>query len=257
MFEEEQQLGEMLQEGMEDPFFPEDCPVTQRVIVVSPSPGGIHELVRDLSVGCFDVLVFHHREAGIRNALSADLLVFDLTRYGEQHGALIKSLLNLETGGVPILYLIKEGKLSSLTPELARQELLVWPARPQELIYHVQRIIRSSVGRRTVASRLLVGTSPAIFKDLWIDRNKMAVYRHGVQIDLTKTEYDLLVQLLEGEGTALTRESLLSSVWGTSFLGGSNVVDVHVKSLRKKLGDSAASPQYISTIRGVGYRLAD
>jgi two-component system, OmpR family, alkaline phosphatase synthesis response regulator PhoP len=55
----------------------------------------------------------------------------------------------------------------------------------------------------------------------------------------------------------LSREELLSEVWGTSFLGGSNVVDVHIKSLRKKLGDNATNPTYITTVRGVGYRLAD
>ncbi|ECH9276566.1 transcriptional regulator, partial [Salmonella enterica subsp. enterica] len=54
------------------------CPVTQRVILVSPFPSDVHELVRDLSENCFDVLVFHHWEQGIRNALAADLLIFDL-----------------------------------------------------------------------------------------------------------------------------------------------------------------------------------
>ncbi|GGA42545.1 winged helix-turn-helix transcriptional regulator [Paenibacillus physcomitrellae] len=237
--------------------FVEACPVTQRVIVISPVPGGIYELVRDLSEGCFDVMVFHHREEGIRNALSADLLIFDLTRYREQDAAIVRSLGSVDTGGVPILYLIREDMLGGMDEDYKRKELLVWPCRPQELVYHTQRIIRSSEGKRPVASRLLAGTSPAIFKDLWVDRKKMAVYRKGEQIDLTKTEYDLFIQLLESEGSVMTREDLLASVWGTTFLGGSNVVDVHIKSLRKKLGDRAASPDYIATVRGVGYRLAD
>lgn len=233
------------------------CPVTQRVILVSPYPSGVHEVVRDLSEGCFDVLVFHRREEGIRNALSADLLIFDLTRYKESDFSPLKMLTQQDTGGVPVLFLIREEMLPRLDGDLKKQELLVWPARPQELVYHAQRIIRSSEGKRPVASRLLAGTSPAIFKDLWIDRKKLAVYRKGEQIDLTKTEYDLFVQLLEKEGSVLSREDLLEAVWGTTFLGGSNVVDVHIKSLRKKLGDRAVSPDYIATVRGVGYRLAD
>lgn len=256
MFEEEKQLTSV-SSPEEDAPFADACPVTQRVIVVSPFPSGIHELVRDLSEGCFDVLVFHHREEGIRNALSADLLIFDLTRYKEQDSAQIHSLLTQDTGGVPVLFLIKEEMFARLDGELKKQELLVWPSRPQELVYHAQRIIRNSEGKRPVASRLLAGTSPAIFKDLWIDRKKMAVYRKGEQIDLTKTEYDLFVQLLESGGSVMSREVLLASVWGTTFLGGSNVVDVHIKSLRKKLGDRAVSPEYIATVRGVGYRLAD
>lgn len=146
--------------------------------------------------------------------------------------------------------------LGYLDPALRNQELLVWPARPVEIVYHAQRIIRNS-GPRPLSSRLLTGTSPAIFKDLWIDRKKMTVYRGGIKIELTKTEFELLIKLLEHEGTVLSREELLSEVWGTTFLGGSNVVDVHIKSLRKKLGDNASRPTYITTVRGVGYRLAD
>lgn len=233
------------------------CPITQRVIVVSPYPSEIHELVRDLSNGCFDVMVFHHLEQGIRNALSADLFILDLTPYaGHEDTPAFKSLIQQETGGIPSLLLIRESMLSRMNHLLMDQELMIWPARPKEIIYHAQRIIRSG-GQRPGSSRLLPGTSPAIFKDLWIDRKKMAVYRNGDQIVLTKTEYELLVKLMEQEGTVLSREELLAEVWGTSFLGGSNVVDVHIKSLRKKLGDRAANSKYIATVRGVGYRLAD
>ncbi|GIP51490.1 MULTISPECIES: winged helix-turn-helix domain-containing protein [Paenibacillus] len=234
----------------------EMCPVTQRVILVSPFPGGIHELVRDLSEDCFDVLVFHHWEQGIRNAQTADLLIFDLTPFQDpEEAALVKSLVQ-DAGNVPSLLLVNETLLPKLDQGMMNQELLVWPARPGEINYHAQRIIRNG-GQRTPASRLMTGTSPAIFKDLWIDRNKMAVYRSGAKIGLTKTEYELLVKLLEREGSVLSREELLTEVWGTSFLGGSNIVDVHIKSLRKKLGDRAVNSIYIATVRGVGYRLAD
>lgn len=59
------------------------------------------------------------------------------------------------------------------------------------------------------------------------------------------------------EGAVQTRELLLDVIWGLQFYVGSNVVDVHIKSLRKKLEDSAVDPKYIATVRGVGYRLAD
>lgn len=231
------------------------CPTTQRVILVSPHPSGIHELVRDLSDGCFDVLVFHHWEQGIRNAQAADLLIYDLTSYrNPEHAAQISRVQ--EIGDTPSLFLVNELMISGMDQSFMNQELMVWPARPGEVIYHAQRIIRNG-GKRALSSRLLTGTSPAIYKDLWIDRKKMTVYRDGTAIDLTKTEYELLLKLLEQEGTVLSREELLSEVWGTSFLGGSNVVDVHIKTLRKKLGDKAVHSKYIATVRGVGYRLAD
>lgn len=232
------------------------CPTTQRVILVSPHPSGIHELVRDLSDGCFDVLVFHHWEQGIRNAQAADLLMYDLTSFrNPEEAAKVTSLVH-ETGDTPSLFLVNELMISRMDQVFMNQELLVWPARPGEVIYHAQRIIRNG-SKRAISSRLLTGTSPAIYKDLWIDRKKMTVYRDGTAIDLTKTEYELLLKLLEQEGTVLSREELLAEVWDTSFLGGSNVVDVHIKTLRKKLGDKAVHSKYIATVRGVGYRLAD
>lgn len=232
------------------------CPVTQRVILVSPYPRGIHELVSDLSDGCFDVLVFHHWEQGIRNAQAADLLVLDLTPFRDPGEVAHIHALIQETGDTPSLILVNEDLLPRLDHGLMNHELLVYPARSGEIVYRAQRII-STGSKRNSGSRLLTGSSPAIFKDLWIDRNKMAVYRNGSKINLTKTEYELLVKLLEREGGVLSREDLLTEVWGTSFMGGSNIVDVHIKSLRKKLGDRAVNSLYISTVRGVGYRLAD
>lgn len=236
---------------------PVACPTTQRVILISPFPSEIYELVRDLSVGCFDVLMFHHWEQGIRNASAADLVIFDLTAYRHQdEAALITTRMLQDLENVPSLLLVDEAMLSEMNQSLMSLELLVWPASPNEILYHVQRIIRTSSHRPT-ASKALPTANTVIFKDLWIDRKKMQVYRDGTAIELTKTEYELLVKLLDHEGSVLSREELLADVWETSFTGGSNVVDVHIKSLRKKLGDRAVSPTYIATVRGVGYRLAD
>lgn len=236
---------------------PVACPTTQRVILVSPFPSEIYELVRDLSVGCFDVLVFHHWEQGIRNASAADLVIFDLTAYrGQDETAMITTRMLQDLESVPSLLLVSEAMLQQMDQSLMNLELLVWPASANETLYHVQRIIRTS-NHRPAASRALPTDNTIIYKDLWIDRKKMQVYRNGTAIELTKTEYELLVKLLDQEGSVLSREELLADVWETTFTGGSNVVDVHIKSLRKKLGDRAASPTYIATVRGVGYRLAD
>ncbi|MMZ65653.1 Alkaline phosphatase synthesis transcriptional regulatory protein PhoP [compost metagenome] len=96
-----------------------------------------------------------------------------------------------------------------------------------------------------------------VFKDIWIDQDRMTVQLSEQSISLTKTEYDLLLMLIEAQGRVISREQMMKEIWDTDFAGGSNVVDVHVKSLRKKLGDSASAPKYIATIRGAGYRLAD
>ncbi|WP_052703022.1 molybdopterin-guanine dinucleotide biosynthesis protein B [Paenibacillus beijingensis] len=95
------------------------------------------------------------------------------------------------------------------------------------------------------------------YKDLTLDTKRMTVFRGSLPINLTKTEYELLLHFIQSDGAVLTRENMMEDIWGSPFFGNSNVVDVHVKGVRRKLGDSAASPVYIKTVRGVGYRLAD
>ncbi|MDO3413065.1 response regulator transcription factor [Saccharibacillus sp. CPCC 101409] len=240
---------------------PEVCEMTKRIIMVSPFPGRMHELMRTLMESCFDVLVFHrweHTEAG---ALQADLLIFDVSgSEAEDPVGAFRENLHPVHAEVPTLFLVDERMLAGGVGDGA-EELLVWPARPHEGLHHVRRILRSVSAREAEG---LESPPPAessrdrlIFKDLGIDRRRMTVHRSGARIDLTKTEYELLVRLIEGQGAVRTREDLLNIVWGTQYFGGSNVVDVHVKSLRKKLGDNAAKPHYVATVRGVGYRLAD
>lgn len=231
------------------------CPLTRRVMVISPFPGRIHDLTHSLSKVCFDVMVFHRWQPGVTDVIPADLLIFDLTN-GALNEEGMEQTIPAELGEqIPVLYLLNNQALSSLDHTWMDKELLIWPASPQETLFRVKRMARHGQSPcNVVAAKKLDRT---VFKDLWIDRKKMTVHRGGERVELTKTQYDLLLQLIEGEGSVLSRDELMNAVWGTDFFGGSNVVDVHVKTLRKKLGDSPANPRYIVTVRGVGYRLAD
>ncbi|WP_052714275.1 winged helix-turn-helix transcriptional regulator [Paenibacillus dauci] len=234
------------------------CPVTRRVVIISPAPSRIHELTRMLSDSCFDVMVFHRWENNGAGAISADLYIFDMiTAAGSSEIELAKLRINDNDSHVPSIFLVREEMLALGMKEWTEEELLVWPMRPQEGLYHVERVIRSNASRPAAPAADEDAQHRIVFKDLWIDRKKMTVHRGQQRVELTKTEYDLLLMLIEGEGSVLSREQLMSEIWGTQFFGGSNVVDVHVKSLRKKIGDNASAPQYIATVRGVGYRLAD
>lgn len=240
---------------------PEVCEMTRRIIVVSPFPGRMHELMRTLMEACFDVLVFHRWEHSEAGALQPDLLIFDVSGSQDEDpvGAFRENMHPVHAA-VPTLFLVDERMLDESSAIGGYEELLVWPARPQEGLHQVRRILRSVTSRSfgaAVSPELEAARDQLIFKDLRIDRRRMTVYRSGSRIDLTKTEYELLLQLIEGQGSVRTREDMLNRIWGTHYFGGSNVVDVHVKSLRKKLGDSAGQPLYVATVRGVGYRLAD
>ncbi|MFI2857196.1 winged helix-turn-helix domain-containing protein [Paenibacillus sp. JSM ZJ436] len=234
------------------------CPVSlYRAAMLSRQPGRVHELGLILSEHCFDVMMMRRWEPRLTSALTAGLVIADLT-HCDTPGQFDEECVMLMPEGVqlPVMYLVNETLMNSASTSMLDKELLVWPARSaQTLMYQIQRSIR--VYAASQPEVMSESPSREVYKDLWIDRDKMTVQRRALPVHLTKTEYSLLILLLDSKGAVRTREDLMSEIWDTDFLGGSNVVDVHIKSLRKKLGDHAGAPQYIATVRGVGYRLAD
>jgi DNA-binding response OmpR family regulator len=120
------------------------------------------------------------------------------------------------------------------------------PFSLDELLARVRSILRRS--RRTDERQVLrVG-------DLVLDATARTVARAGEAIELTRREFDLLEFMMRHPGQALERGTLLAEVWGYDFLGGSNVIDVYVRYLRRKI-ESPDAPRLIETVRGIGYAL--
>lgn len=235
------------------------CSLTQRVMIISPLPERVRSLLVKLAAECFDVFSLHDFDQSMLRSLQPELLVYDaipvnhsLSGNTLQAGADL--LQSAEAHGVPVLILIDQQSYEErVTTALGAAELLVWPAKPEEALALINRMLSnrpSPVGGAAL-------TDIRQFKDIHIDLKKMTVDRGGQRIELTKTEYDLLLHFISSDGSVLTRESLLETVWGLQIYVGSNVVDAHIKSLRKKLKDSAVAPKYIVTVRGAGYRLAE
>ncbi|SCW81696.1 DNA-binding response regulator, OmpR family, contains REC and winged-helix (wHTH) domain [Paenibacillus tianmuensis] len=226
------------------------CIQTKRVAVISPFPGSLHPLINGLAGECYDVLVFHRFEAQIMNALAVDLFVFDVTTADWEGVAGIREALASDSKKQDRSVLLVGEREMADNGFAGLGELLPWPTGLQEAMYRIECKLSGLADAEE-------GNSVGSFKDLQIDIKKMTVQRGGVRIECTKTEYEILLMLLEAQGAVMSRDEIMDRIWGSSFAGGSNVVDVHVKSLRKKLGDNPAAPQYIATVRGVGYRLAD
>ena len=93
-----------------------------------------------------------------------------------------------------------------------------------------------------------------VYKNIEIDENKHTVLVDGAEIDLTYKEYEILKHLIRNKGIVLTRDRLMEIVWGYNFEQGNRTVDVHIQSLRKKLG---AAGEHIKTIRNVGYKVGE
>jgi DNA-binding response OmpR family regulator len=101
-----------------------------------------------------------------------------------------------------------------------------------------------------------VAEAPLVVGGLTIDSRKRLVSLDGVAIDLSRKEFDLLLALAQRPGEVVTKRELLADVWRQSYGGGDRTVDVHLSWLRRKLGETAADPQYLHSVRGVGVRLA-
>jgi len=126
------------------------------------------------------------------------------------------------------------------------------PFSARELVARVQAMLRRP---RTAPA----GPTPPrwIFGPLTIDPSAREVALAGVPVNLTPTEFDLLAALAEDPRTVLSRSTLLRRVWGAGWAADDRLVDVHLGRVRRKLGDDPASPRFILTVRGAGYRMGN
>lgn len=95
------------------------------------------------------------------------------------------------------------------------------------------------------------------YKDVILNIDKHTIEKNGSIIPATLKEFDLLKLLLENVNHVVQREEILNTVWGYNYVGETRTLDMHIKTLRQKLGDTAEKPMYIKTVRGVGYTLVD
>ena len=128
--------------------------------------------------------------------------------------------------------------------DIGVDDYVVKPFSSKELMMRIHAILKRT-------QKLSGSTDKFVLKGLTIDYGARTVTIDGERIQLSPKEYDLLVYLVKNAGIALTREQLLSTVWGYDFFGDDRTLDTHIKLLRRNLKDYA---EYIVTLRGVGYR---
>ena len=135
--------------------------------------------------------------------------------------------------------------------EVGADDYLAKPFSFRELLARIRAILR-----RIELDRLTSQGQPIDMRTIRLDPIARRVFKGEQELQLSAREFDLLNVMMRNAGRALSREDLLAFVWGEEWIGDPRTLDVHVRWLRLKIEDDPASPQYIQTVRGYGYRFA-
>jgi len=152
---------------------------------------------------------------------------------------------------VPIIMLTARGTVTDriVGLEMGADDYVVKPFAVDEVISRIRAVLRRSRSVPPTPTVVTVG-------DLRLDVGARRALLEGVELELTRKEFDLLARLARDAGRVVSRETLMSEVWDENWFGSTKTLDVHIAGLRRKLGDESAAPRYIQTVRGVGFRFA-
>ncbi|HEX3290493.1 MAG TPA: response regulator transcription factor [Gaiella sp.] len=214
-----------------------------RVLIVEDEDAIAEPLAEGLRREGFDVTRVATGEEALTAGADAELVLLDV-RLPDVDGFTVCRELRARSD-VPIIMVTAKGEEIDRVVglELGADDYVVKPFGVRELVARIRAVTRRTT-RRDGGTHLAAGP-------VAIDTRARSVAVDGRSVELTPKEYDLLVALVAAEGAVVSKQRLLQDVWGGSWLGAGKTVDVHVASLRRKVGD----PDVVQTVRGVGLRI--
>ena len=158
-----------------------------------------------------------------------------------------------ERSKVPIIMLTARGEETDriIGLELGADDYIVKPFSAREVAARIRAVLR-----RSEAEPAIEPEGPLTIGPVRLDPDRRSAELNGESLDLTRKEWELLRMLMSEAGAVINRERLIDEVWDTNWYGSTKTLDVHVSSLRKKLGDDPQKPRLIHTVRGVGFRFS-
>ncbi|GGH98318.1 MULTISPECIES: response regulator transcription factor [Mammaliicoccus] len=229
--------------------------MSQKVLVVDDEQSIVTLLKYNIEQAGYQVIVAYDGVQALEkvNEEKPDLVVLDVM-LPEKDGIEVCKTIRSDKNQVPILMLTaKDDEFDRvLGLELGADDYMTKPFSPREVVARVKAILRR-VGQ--VESRNSDDDEDIVLGSIRIRPDFFEVYRNEELLELTPKEFELLLYLIERQGRVITREHMLNSVWNYEFAGDSRIVDVHISHLRDKLEENPKQPQFIKTVRGLGYKL--
>jgi len=220
--------------------------VNQKIVLVEDDDDIREIALYALHQAGFEARGFESGESLLASPFLADLYILDIMLPGESGLEILKKIRG-QNANVPVIMLTAKGseydKVKGL--DLGADDYITKPFGVMELISRIKALLRRS------------GTGAngnMNYENISIDHAKRQVTADGEPVHLTFKEYELLHYLMTNKEIALSRDKIIETVWDYDFEGESRTVDMHIKSLRQKLG---AAGTHIKTLRGVGYKLGE
>ncbi len=223
----------------------------KKILLVEDEPGLVLTLTDRLVSEGYTVDAAREGGEAMKKAAENryDLIVLDVMLPGKSGFDVCRELRS-RGSSTPILFLTARGEVADKVVglKLGGDDYLTKPFDMMELTARVEALLRRGGGSEEGA------TARYAFGDVEVDFRKAEVTRRKTQVELSALEFKLLKYFIENRGATLSREELLSRVWGYDAAIHSRTVDVHVSGLRQKIEPNPSRPQYVVTVHKLGYR---
>ena len=222
--------------------------VKQKILIVDDEPDILELIEYNLKKEGYQVFLANNGQEGIATAkrVHPDLIILDIMMPkmdGIEACRLMRAIPEFKTTFMVFLTARSEEYSEIAGFNVGADDYIAKPIKPRALVSRINAILRRNGAADEVSdNKVEIG-------DLVIDREAYLVYQNGIKVVLAKKEFELLYLLASKPGKVYTRESILKNIWEDSVVVTNRTIDVHIRKLREKLGET-----YVATVKGVGYK---